>query len=83
MAEVTTTNLELQIKNAAGKAKVVRVPEPSLGLDRVTTEKAAHDLIEANIFVDDSGDPYVTNVGARYVKRTVDEIYNVENEPAV
>lgn len=83
MAEVTTTNLELQLKSAAGKSKVVRVQEPRLGLDRLTTETAAQELINANIFLDESGDPYATNVGARYVKRTVDEIYNVEDDPAI
>ena len=83
MAEVTTINLELQMKNAAGKTKTMRVSEPREGLDRITTEAAAQQIIDANIFKDDSGDTYATNVGARYVKRTIDEIYNVDEDAAV
>lgn len=79
MAEITTTNLELKFKNSVGKAKTVSVKEPRAGIDRATAEAAVNQLVNADIFVDESGDAYAVGVGARYVQRTVNDIYSVED----
>lgn len=71
-------NLELLFRNQAGKAKKIVMGSPRQGLDRSTAESAINKIVSTDIFDDSSGDTYATAEGARYVTRTVDDIYMVE-----
>lgn len=68
-------NLELLFKDAAGSSKKVTLRNPKLGLTSQDAQSALEVIAGAEIFVGDNGDAYAEGVGARYVSRTVEDIY--------
>lgn len=72
-----TLNLELLFKDEAGSSKKVTLRNPQLGLTSEVVESALEVIARAEIFVSDNGDAYHEAVGARYVRRSVEDIYAV------
>lgn len=75
MANVTTTNLELQFKNAKGASQKVSISDPKEGLSRETVEPVIDTIMTTEIFESSQGDPYANAVGARYVRKQIEDIY--------
>lgn len=72
-----TMNLELLFKNAEGKSASVKIPNPVQGLDRSTTETAMTVIAESELFAKEGIDAHAEIVGARYVTREVDHIFDL------
>lgn len=70
-----TYNLELLFKDEAGSSKKVTLRNPRLGLTSETVQSALDVIAGAEIFVSDKGDAYHEAVGARYIRRSVEDIY--------
>ena len=70
-----TNNLELLFKDEAGSNKKVTLRNPKLGLTAQEAQAALDAIAGAEIFVSENGDVYAQAVGARYVRRTVEDIY--------
>lgn len=70
-----TNNLELLFKDEAGSNKKVTLRNPKLGLTAQEAQVALDAIAGAEIFVNENGDAYAQAVGARYVRRTVEDIY--------
>lgn len=70
-----TYNLELLFKDEAGSSKKVTLRNPKLGLTSQDVQSAIDTIAGAEIFVGDNGDSYAEGVGARYVSRTIEDIY--------
>ncbi|MBG9987605.1 DUF2922 domain-containing protein [Aerococcaceae bacterium DSM 111176] len=71
----TTLVLELLFKDEAGKATKISVPKPKDNLTAQQAKDAVDAIVAADIFADESGDPYAVAQGARYVRRSVEELY--------
>lgn len=71
--------LELQFKDGAGKARKIVIKNPLANLDVQTAFESCKAIIETNIFYDEKGvDMYAEAVGAAYVTRSEDEIYDAK-----
>ncbi|RAV79383.1 DUF2922 domain-containing protein [Aerococcus mictus] len=72
-------NLELLFKTEEGKTKKVTIKEPKEDVSAEVAQAALAAIVDADIFANEDGfDPYATATGARYVRRTVTDIYQVE-----
>ena len=76
--EKTTSQLELLFKDGSGKSNKIVVPEPREGLDRQTAETAMTTIIDSDLFAKDGKDLHASTDGARYVTKTVKDIFTVE-----
>ena len=72
-----TMNLELLFKNGEGKSATVKIPNPLAGLDRSLTESAMTVIMDSGLFAKDGVDSHAQIVGARYVTRDVEEIFDI------
>lgn len=70
-----TNNLELLFKDAAGSSKKITLRNPQEGLTSQVVQGVLDVIAGAEIFVGDNGDTYAQSVGARYVRRTVEDVY--------
>lgn len=73
----TTNNLELLFKDASGASKKITLRNPKLDLTAPQVKDAVDAIAAAEIFDGENGDPYAEGVGARYVTRTVEDVYEV------
>ncbi|UUX35058.1 DUF2922 domain-containing protein [Fundicoccus culcitae] len=73
-----TLTLELLFKDTKGASKKVNIRNAQEALDRETVENLVNTLVNSDIFVKDGLDLYATPTGARYVRRTVEDIYMVD-----
>ncbi|MBG9981040.1 DUF2922 domain-containing protein [Facklamia lactis] len=78
------TVLELQFRDGAGKARKITVKNPSEGLTAPATYEATQAIIGSDLFFSEEGtDLYAEALGARYVTRSKQEIFNAETyQPA-
>lgn len=72
-----TINLELLFKNGEGKNTTVKVPNPVPGLDRSTTEAVMTVIKDSDLFAKEGVDSHANIVGARYVTRNVEDIFDI------
>lgn len=75
---MNTLNLELKFKSAQFKSKKITINNPILDLSDAVVQAAQQAVIDANIFDNEGDNPYAQLDGARYVERTVTDLYNVQ-----
>lgn len=71
-------SLELRFGTSLGKSKSMSVKDPILNLSTEKAQAAMNSIISLNMFQIEGTNPYATVVGARYVERVVDDIFEVE-----
>lgn len=71
-------SLELRFGTSLGKSKALSVKDPILNLTTEKTQAAMNSIISLNMFQIEGTNPYATVVGARYVERVVEDIFEVE-----
>lgn len=74
----TTLTLDLQFKTAQGKSRTMGIRDPKAELDREIVEGAMQTIAQQAMFENEGDQLYAKVKGARYVTRTVDEIFTVE-----
>ena len=74
----TTIKLELQFATAEGKSRTLSVNQPAMDLDQATVEAAMEAIVAQGIFEHEGVQLYNQVKGARYVTRTVDDVFEVE-----
>lgn len=70
--------LELRFNTSLGKAKTMSVQDPILDLTSAEAQKAMDDIIALDLFENEGVNLYASVVGARYVERVVEDIFEVE-----
>ena len=70
--------LELRFNTSLGKAKTMSVQDPILDLTSIDAQKAMDDIIALDLFEIEGVNLYASVVGARYVERVVEDIFEVE-----
>lgn len=74
----TTIKLELQFATEEGKSRTLSVNQPALNLDQKTVETAMEAIAAQGIFENEGVQLYNQVKGARYVTRTVDDVFETE-----
>ena len=74
----TTVKLELQFATEEGKSRSMSINEPALDLEPEVVQAAMETIAAQNIFVQEGVQIYNQVKGARYVTRSVDEIFESE-----
>lgn len=69
-------HLELLFHNALGATKKITVRKPKANLSEAEVRNTIDVIAATEIFAGKDGDPYVTGQGARYVQRTIEDIYS-------
>lgn len=77
MAE-QSLNLELMFKDGENKNNKITITNPLPNLTTAVVQAAQTAIISANLFEKAGVNPYVAADGARYVERTVTDVYVVE-----
>lgn len=73
-----TYNLELLFSDAAGSSKKITIRNPREGVTAEVAQATVAAIVAAEIFQGKNGDAYAVGEGARYVRRTVEDIYGAE-----
>jgi len=68
-------NLELLFKDEGGANKKITITNPKEGLPAQVAQSALEAIAAADIFVGTNGDSYASGTGARYVRRTIEDVY--------
>lgn len=76
----TTVKLELQFVTEEGKARTLNINQPVLDLEPETVEAAMEAIAAQDIFEQDGVQLYKDIKGARYVSRTVDNVFTSSEE---
>lgn len=71
-------SLELRFGTSLGKTKAMSVKDPILNLTTEKAQQAMNSIISLNMFQLEGAHPYASVVGARYVERVVEDIFEVE-----
>ena len=71
----TTIKLELQFATEEGKSRTLNVNQPAMDLDPATVEAAMEAIAAQGIFEFEGVQLYNQVKGARYVTRTVDDVF--------
>ncbi|WP_313468251.1 DUF2922 domain-containing protein [Carnobacterium sp.] len=71
-------SLELRFNTSLGKAKTMSVQDPILDLSPEDVQKSMADIIALDLFEKEGVNLYTSVVGARYVERVVEDIFEVE-----
>lgn len=75
----TTIKLELQFATEEGKSRILNVNQPAMDLDPATVEAAMEAIAAQGIFEYEGVQLYNQVKGARYVTRTVDDVFETED----
>lgn len=70
-----TTRLELDFANELGKNQRISIRKPVPGLTETEILPVMELIVEKNIFSDGGLDPYVEATSARYVRTSVEEVF--------
>lgn len=73
-----STKLELRFKTGEGKSKTLGISQPVMGLDSEVVEAAMQKVVDQNMFEKEGVNLFESIKGARYVTRTVDELFETE-----
>jgi hypothetical protein len=74
----TTIKLELKFGTSEGKTRTLSVNQPALDLEPALVQEAMETIAAQNIFEQDNVQLYNQVKSARYVTRSVDEVFEVE-----
>ena len=74
----TTVKLELQFATEEGKSRSMSINAPALNLEPEVVQAAMDSIAAQNIFEQEGVKIYNQVKGARYVTRSVDEIFESE-----
>ncbi|GAK13407.1 DUF2922 domain-containing protein [Geomicrobium sp. JCM 19039] len=74
-----TENLELRFRNSENRMSTLSIPEPAHTLTAEQLEMTMNTIIEENVFTSSGGD-LTTIVDARIVTRTVEPLFEANNE---
>ncbi|MGO4929524.1 DUF2922 domain-containing protein [Fundicoccus sp. Sow4_F4] len=74
----TTNTLELLFNDAAGAARKITVKDPIENLTAEVAQAAMDKIVETDIFLDEGMDVYAVAEGARYVTRSIQDVYKAE-----
>ena len=74
----TTVKLELQFTTEEGKSRSMSINAPALNLEPEVVQAAMDSIAAQNIFEQEGVKIYNQVKGARYVTRSVDEIFESE-----
>ena len=73
--------LELQFKDAGGRARKITINSPADGIDPLTAQETLAAVVNADIFQNDlQEDMFAEAVGARYVTRSIEDIYSADDK---
>ena len=75
----TTIKLELQFATEEGKSRTLSVNQPAMDLDQATVEAAMEAIAAQNLFEYEGIQLYNQVKGARYVTRTVNDVFETED----
>lgn len=75
-----TYNLELQFQNEEGKSRKISIRRPLIDLTEAEVLPAMQVIVDSDIFDDDGMDRYAEVSGARYVRTTVEDIFDADEE---
>ncbi len=70
-----TYRLELNFANELGKNQRISIRKPVPGLTETEILPVMELIVEKNIFSDSGLDPYAQAKGARYVRTSVEEVF--------
>lgn len=73
-----STTLELRFKTGEGKSKTLGISQPVMDLDSAVVEAAMQKVVDQNMFEKEGVNLFESIKGARYVTRTVDELFETE-----
>ncbi|WP_018659120.1 DUF2922 domain-containing protein [Allofustis seminis] len=73
-----TIKLELQFQTAEGKKRTLAINHPLLELEEAQVRAAMDTISNQKVFKKEGDHLYDAIRGARYVKRTVDNIFQLE-----
>lgn len=73
-----TKRLELRFATSEGKSRVLGINQPALDLEPEVVEAAMEEIIAQDMFELEGVKLYTKSIGARYVTRTVEDIFEVE-----
>lgn len=73
-----TLVLELLFQDDSGANTKINVPNPLTDLTPQQAKNAVDAVVDANIFNGKNGDPYAIGKGARYVRRSVEDILEID-----
>lgn len=73
-----STKLELRFKTGEGKSKTLGISQPVMDLDSAVVEAAMQKVVDQNMFEKEGVNLFESIKGARYVTRTVDELFETE-----
>lgn len=73
-----TKRLELMFATSEGKSRVLGINQPALNLEPEVVEAAMEAIIAQDMFELEGVKLYTKPLGARYVTRTVEDIFEVE-----
>ena len=71
----TSVKLELQFATEEGKSRLMSINEPALDLEPKVVQTAMETIAAQNIFEQEGVQIYNKVKGARYVTRSVDEVF--------
>lgn len=74
----TTIKLELKFATEEGKSRTINVNQPALDLEPALVQEAMETIARQGIFEQDGIQLYNQVKGARYVTRSVNDIFEVE-----
>lgn len=74
----TINTLELLFNDATGAARKITVKDPIENLTAEVAQAAMAKIVETDIFLDEAIDVYAVAEGARYVTRSIQDIYKAE-----
>ncbi|MEC6748888.1 DUF2922 domain-containing protein [Marinilactibacillus sp. XAAS-LB27] len=72
------TKLELRFETGEGKNKTIGINKPALNLDVETVESAMETIVSQELFEKDGIKLFGSIKGARYVTRTVDDLFEIK-----
>ncbi|MGO4940953.1 DUF2922 domain-containing protein [Fundicoccus sp. Sow4_D5] len=74
----TSSTLELLFNDGLGAPRKITVKDPIESLSAEVAQAAMDKIVETDIFIDEGIDVYAVAEGARYVTRSVQDIYKAE-----
>lgn len=74
----TTIKLELRFATSEGKSRTLNVNQPALDLDPAIVQEAMEAIASQDLFEQDDVQLYNQVKSARYVTRSVDDLFEVE-----
>lgn len=74
----TTIKLELRFTTEEGKSRTLSVNQPAMDLEPAVVQAAMETIAAQGIFTNDRGQLYHGVKSARYVTRSVDDVFEIE-----